>query len=325
MKQKIVLAGATGFIGRWIIEEFQKDYQIIALSRKKVRTNPNKNILWRTVDLYSMSSTEKALEGGDIGIYLVHSMQPSTRLNQGKFEDTDLLLADNFSRAAQKNKLKQIIYLGGILPKDKHQISNHLLSRFEVEKTLGARSTPLTAIRAGIIIGPGGSSFRIITNLVKNLPVMGCPQWTKSENQPIDVFDVLSLLKQCLGNQHAYNKNIEIGGKEVMTYMELLQETSKMMNKKRLIFSMPFFTVGLSKWWVSIFADADINFVSPLVESLKHRIIPSDQYSNLYRIDFTPIKTSIKRALGKTSCPSFFSSSQFRKKYRKKCSENLQS
>ena len=307
MKQKIVLAGATGFIGRWIIEEFQKDYQIIALSRKKVRTNPNKNILWRTVDLYSMSSTEKALEGADIGIYLVHSMQPSTRLNQGKFEDTDLLLADNFSRAAQKNKLKQIIYLGGILPKDKHQISNHLLSRFEVEKTLGARSTPLTAIRAGIIIGPGGSSFKIITNLVKNLPVMGCPQWTKSENQPIDVFDVLSLLKQCLGNQNTYNKNIEIGGKEVMTYMELLQETSKMMNKKRLIFSMPFFTVGLSKWWVSIFADADINFVSPLVESLKHRIIPSDQYSSLYRIDFTPIKSSIKRALEEKppALPSF--------------------
>ena len=139
MKQTIVLAGATGFIGRWIIEEFQDDYQIIALSRKKVKTNPNENIIWRIVDMYSMSSTEKALKGADIAIYLVHSMQPSTRLNQGKFEDTDLLLADNFSRAAQKNKLKQIIYLGGILPKDKHQISNHLLSRFEVEKTLGSR------------------------------------------------------------------------------------------------------------------------------------------------------------------------------------------
>ena len=127
MKQKIVLAGATGFIGRWIIKEFQDDYHIIALSRKKVVTNPNNKILWRTVDLYSMSSTEKALEGADIAIYLVHSMQPSTRLNQGKFEDTDLLLADNFSRAAQKNKLKQVIYLGGILPKDKYRISNHLL------------------------------------------------------------------------------------------------------------------------------------------------------------------------------------------------------
>ena len=297
MKKKIVLAGATGFIGRWIIEEFQNDYLIIALSRKKVKTNPNDKIIWRTVDLYSMSSTDKALEDADIAFYLVHSMQPSTRLNQGKFEDTDLLLADNFSRAAQKNKLKQIIYLGGILPKDKHEISNHLLSRFEVEKTLGSRETPLTAIRAGIIIGPGGSSFKIVANLVKNLPVMGCPKWTKSENQPIDVFDILSLLKQCIGNPKFYDKNIEIGGTEVMTYMELLKKTSKIIQKKRLIFSMPLFTVGLSKWWVSIFGNSDINFVSPLVESLKHKMIPNDQHSDLYKINFTAIDTSIKRAL----------------------------
>jgi uncharacterized protein YbjT (DUF2867 family) len=307
MKQTIVLAGATGFIGRWIIKEFQDDYHIVALSRKKVQTNPNKKITWKTVDLYSMSSTEKVLEDADIAIYLVHSMQPSTRLNQGKFEDTDLLLADNFSRAALKNDLKQIIYLGGILPKDKHQISNHLLSRYEVEKTLGARATPLTAIRAGIIIGPGGSSFRIVSSLVKNLPVMGCPKWTKSENQPIDVFDILFLIKQCVGNPKTYDKNIEIGGKEVMTYMELLEKTSKIMHKKRLIFSMPFFTVGLSKWWVSIFGNSDINFVSPLVESLKHRMIPSDEYADLYNIDFTPIDKSINRALTQKSpaLPSF--------------------
>ena len=120
-------------------------------------------------------------------------MQPSSRLNQSKFEDTDLLLADNFSRAAEKNKLKQIIYVGGILPKDKIKISKHLLSRYEVEKTLSSRSTPLTSIGAGIIIGPGGSSFKIITNLVKNLPVMMCPLWTKSINQPLDVFDLLDL------------------------------------------------------------------------------------------------------------------------------------
>ena len=307
MKPKVVLAGATGFIGRWIIEAFQNDFQIIALSRKKVKNNPNQNIVWKEVDLYSMSSTERALEGADIAIYLVHSMQPSTRLNQGKFEDTDLLLADNFSRAAQKNKLKQIIYIGGILPKDKHEISNHLLSRYEVEKTLGARVTPLTSIRAGIIIGPGGSSFRIVTNLVKNLPVMACPQWTKSKNQPIDVFDVLSLLKQCIGNPKTYNKNIEIGGNEIMTYMDLLRMTSKQMNKNRLIFSIPFFTVGLSKWWVSIFTGSNIDFVSPLVESLKHEMTPNSDCDDLYQINFTPIEKSIQRALSEKppTLPSF--------------------
>ena len=299
MKKKVVIAGATGFIGRWIIETFQEKYEIIALSRKKVKVNPNDKVIWRSVDLYSMSSTEEALRGANVAIYLVHSMQPSTRLNQGNFEDTDLLLADNFSRAAQKNKLQQIIYLGGILPKDQHQISNHLLSRYEVEKTLGARETPLTAIRAGIIVGPGGSSFKIIRNLVKNLPVMGCPKWTKSQNQPIDVSDILALIHQCLGNPKAYNTNIEIGGKEVMTYMELLRKTAQQMGKNRLIFSLPFFTVGLSKWWVSVFADSNINFVSPLVESLKHEMIPNSEHADLFTIDFTSMDTSIHNALHK--------------------------
>ena len=167
-------------------------------------------------DLFYSSSLsgENALKGADIGIYLVHSMQPSTRLSQGKFEDTDLLLADNFSLAAQKNNLKQIIYLGGILPKDKNEISKHLSSRYEVEKTLGSRNIPLTAIRAGIIIGPGGSSFKIITSLIKNLPIMACPKWTKSKNQPIDVFDVLNIIKKSIGNKLTFNKKIEIGGPE---------------------------------------------------------------------------------------------------------------
>ena len=47
MKKKIVIAGATGFIGRWIIKEFEKDFKIIALSRKKILHQQNKNVEWR--------------------------------------------------------------------------------------------------------------------------------------------------------------------------------------------------------------------------------------------------------------------------------------
>ena len=137
-------------------------------------------------------------------------MMPSTRLNQGDFEDTDILLADNFSRAAQDCKLKQIIYVGGILPKDDQSISKHLKSRYEVEKILGSRNTPLTSIRAGIIIGPSGSSFRIVQQLVKNLPLMACPEWTKSLNQPIDILNALEIIRWCIDNKSTFNKPLEI-------------------------------------------------------------------------------------------------------------------
>ena len=47
MKKRIVIAGATGFIGRWIIKNFKNEYDIIALSRKEVSNNQDKNIIWK--------------------------------------------------------------------------------------------------------------------------------------------------------------------------------------------------------------------------------------------------------------------------------------
>ena len=142
-KKKLAIAGASGFVGRWFIETYKDQYDIVALSRKNINSS-SVGIEWRMVDLFSISSSKKALEGVDYALYLVHSMQPSTRLNQSNFEDTDLLLADNFSRAAQDCGLEHIVYLGGILPKDNHNISKHLRSRFEVEQVLGSRKTPST-------------------------------------------------------------------------------------------------------------------------------------------------------------------------------------
>ena len=113
-KPTIVIAGATGFIGRWFIERFHREYRIIALSRGEMQpTSDYYKAEWRQVDLYSISRTEAALAGADFAIYLVHSMVPTTRLHQGGCEATDLLLADNFARAAKANGLKQILFMGG--------------------------------------------------------------------------------------------------------------------------------------------------------------------------------------------------------------------
>jgi len=300
MKKIIAVAGATGFIGKWFIKNYKSRFKIIGLSRNKIENPETSEIEWRQVDLYSISSTTNALKNVDVGIYLVHSMQPSTRMNQGTFEDTDILLADNFSRAANECQLKQIIYVGGILPKDSFKISKHLKSRYEVEKTLGSRSTPLTTIRAGIIIGPDGSSFRIIQKLVENLPIMACPEWTKSLNQPLDIRDALKVIDWCVLNEESYNKPIEIGGNEVISYMDLLKITAKKMNKKRLIFSFSLITIGLSKLWLSLITGTSKNLTSPLVESLKHTMTLNNEKEFHLNKNFIGLEKSIEYALKPT-------------------------
>ena len=106
-----------------------------------------------------MRQTEAALDGADLAIYLVHSMMPSARLVQGHFEDLDLLCADNFARAAALHGVKQIVYLGGLLP-ESTQLSAHLRSRAEVEDALGSTGVPVTCLRAGLIVGASGSLFK---------------------------------------------------------------------------------------------------------------------------------------------------------------------
>ena len=293
----IVIAGATGFIGRWFIERYHKTHKIIALSRSDVQSEAYPEVEWRKANLYSLSSTTDALKGADYALYLVHSMQPSTRLNQGDFEDTDLLLADNFARAAAACKLKQIVFIGGILPKDSDDFSTHLRSRFETEQTLGSRSIPVTVLRAGIIIGPGGSSFQIVQKLVNRLPIMACPQWCKSPSQPIDVEDMLNVIDESFGNQQVYGKSIELGGKETITYMELLKLPAKAMGKQRTSFSIPFFTLGFSKLWVALFSDSSRTFVSPLIESLRHDMQVKENQEYTFQNIRVGIDESIQKAM----------------------------
>lgn len=304
-KLTVAIAGASGYIGRWFIYHFKEKYNIIALSRKEVKVNPYPEVTWRQVELYSISSTVEALKGVDVAIYLVHSMNASTRLNQGSFEDTDLLLADNFSRAASLNHLKQIIYLGGLIPEDKDEtLSRHLKSRLEVENTLGARKAKLTALRASIIVGPGGSSFDMIKNLVKNLPVLMCPKWTESMTQPISLKNTLEIMDTCVANEDVYGKAIEIGSPEVMSYRSMLERTAKVTGLNRFVFSVPVFSLGLSKFWVGLFGESPPQLVYPLVESLKHTLTVSEELSfKEKKLDYLSFEESVKIALESKEVP----------------------
>lgn len=299
MKKPVVaIAGASGFVGRWFMAHYHHKFNFIALSRKKVISHsPPNNTDWRQADLFSLTQTTNALKGADYALYLVHSMQPSTRLSQGTFDNTDILLADNFARAASLNNLQHIIFLGGILPDQDNNYSRHLRSRFEVEQTLSSSTTPVTSLRAGIIVGPGGSSFSIMEKLVQKLPVMICPSWTRSKSQPIALHDVLTMIDTCLGQSQYYNRVFDIGGPDKYSYVELMKIVANLMGLKRWIRTIPFFSPHLSKWWVAKFGHSSTTLVSPLIESLKHDLLVSDNELMQQFPSLIPFREAARKAM----------------------------
>ena len=71
---------------------------------------------------------------------------------------------------------------------------------------------PVTALRAGIIVGAGGISWELTRQLVKNLPAMVVPRWVSTPTQPIAVDDVIRYLVGVTGASEARGRVFEIGG-----------------------------------------------------------------------------------------------------------------
>ena len=271
---KILLTGASGYIGGNLLQSLKEDYEIVAISRNTKNKEDEENVTWKEADLYSQIDIENVMEDIDIAIYLVHSMQPSSKLSQAKFKDMDAILADNFAWAAKQKGVKRIIYLSGIIPDD-DKLSEHLNSRLECEKILGAYGIPVSTLRAGLIVGPKGSSFPILYNLVKRLPALVLPAWAYNRTHPVALKDVITGLTKVVKRRPKENESIDIGGPEEKTYKELFEETAEVVGKKLPMMDLPIIPIFLSKLWVRLIAQKPKEMVYPLLESLTHNMVMS--------------------------------------------------
>ena len=294
-KEVVVVAGASGFVGRVLIPLLLKRYKVIALGRNIPEKSDHPDLEWRSCNLFSLLQAEEAIQNAKYAFYLVHSMAPS-ELTQAGFRDIDWILADNFARACDLAGVEQIIYLGGLIPSGQ-KLSEHLTSRYEVAQVLGARKPAVTVLQAGLIIGEGGSSFRIMYRLVQRLPVMLCPKWTSSQTQPIAVEDVVALLAGCVGKPEFYGQWYDIGGPDRMSYIEMMQTTAGVMGLKRRIGSVPVFSLWLSLHWIQLITGASKQLVEPLIESLRHdMVVQENRLQKRLGIAGIPFVESLKRA-----------------------------
>jgi uncharacterized protein YbjT (DUF2867 family) len=126
------------------------------------------------------------------------------------------------ARAAAEAGVSRLIYLGG-LGEENPALSRHLRSRAEVARILSAGKTPVTVLRAAMILGAGSASFEILRYLVDRLPVMITPKWVRTECQPIGIRNVLDYLAGCLETPATAGATFDIGGPEVVTYRELMR------------------------------------------------------------------------------------------------------
>jgi uncharacterized protein YbjT (DUF2867 family) len=244
----------------------------------------------RECDVLDKSQAALALEGCDVAYYLVHSMGSTAN-----FADADRTAAANFAAAATEHNLRRIVYLGGMGSGD--QLSSHLASRQEVGTTLAAGSTPVTELRAAVVIGSGSVSFEMLRYLTEVLPMMVTPRWVETKCQPIAIRDVLSYLVAALDDgpgNHVY----DIGGPDVVTYREMMLEYAEVAGlRRRLILPVPVLSPRLSSLWIGLVTPLPVGVARPLVDSLRNEVTVQNLPSSDFHIEPIPLRSAIELAL----------------------------
>lgn len=270
--KKILLTGATGYIGKRMISVItEQGYKVICCSRDVSRFSKPSGIKDEMIEVIEVDFLkEETLKNipDDISgaYYLMHSMSTSA-----DYEEAERICAENFVSAMERSDCEHIIYLSGLV--NQKELSKHLNSRFQVEKILQKCSVPTTVLRAGIIIGSGSASFEIIRDLVEKLPIMITPRWLDTKCQPIGIANVLDFLNFTLFKKEAYNKNFDIGCDDVLTYKEILLGFAKVRGLKRTIITLPIMTPKLSSYWLYFITSTTYSLASSLVGSMKIEVV----------------------------------------------------
>lgn len=295
---RVAVTGATGYIGgRLVPQLLEAGHEVVCLARTpgKLDDRPWRDqVEVRRADVLDVEETRGALAGCEAAYFLIHS------LGEGEdFAETERTGAANFATASGDAGLQRIVYLGGLGPQE--GLSPHLASRHEVGKVLAAGPTPVTELRAAVVIGSGSMSFEMLRYLTEVLPIMTTPRWVETRCQPIAIRDVLTYLVTVLDDEPG-NHTYEIGGPDVLSYRDLMQLYARVSGlPRRLVISVPVLTPRLSSLWVGLVTPLPVSVARPLVDSLINEVTVEDDRARRFGVETMPVQEAIEEALARDS------------------------
>lgn len=270
LRRRVVLVGASGFIGQALAQALGDEFHVVALTRSPALAAAaplGDKVQWQHCDLYDLEALTQALRGFDTAVYLVHSLRPSSRLTQAEPRDMDLVLADNFARAAKASGLGQIVYLSSLMPRS-FRISSLLWSHREVELALQSQGTPLTVLRAGLVVGPGGTATRLMVELVRRLGYLYLPPSARSVTYPIALRDLIRALRVVLQTPQHWLGSYDLTGPDKLSFEQLLRMTAARLGLKRRFVRVPWLPERFMAWSMRWITGTPIALAGQVIGSL---------------------------------------------------------
>ena len=239
----ITIFGGSGFLGRYVVAAFaKKGHQIKVVSRDPEHAKFLKplgdvgQIRTLSANLNDESAVNDAIVGSDIVINCVGILAEN---GFQKFDKIHHLAVERIARLSKKNGATKLIHVSAIGADDDSQ-SKYAMTKASGESAVIEAFPSATIVRPSLIIGPEDQFFNRFATLARIMPALPLIGGGMTRFQPVYVGDIAQAILKISSQKSSEGKIYELGGPKVYTFKELMAFTLKAINKKRLLFSIPF-------------------------------------------------------------------------------------
>lgn len=237
--KKILITGATGFIGKALTRYFREtDYQIRALihpSQKSPDLPKGVPVEAAVSSLNDPRGIRAALANVDIVYHLASQEALGAR---GNLLETDIQGTKLLVEAAQESGVERFFYLSH-LGADRASAYPIMTAKAIAEDHIQKSSLDYTILRTGIVYGPNDRFTTPLAQLIQAIPlVFPLPDQGDTLLQPLWIEDLANILLWSLDNDKTKRELIEIGGPEQISFRDIVLTIMDVLGIKRQLISL---------------------------------------------------------------------------------------
>jgi len=277
---RIVLLGATGFVGRHLLPVLSAaGHHCTVLNRyrpgcRELALIPRVEL--RQADIHDAAVLGAELKGADAVINLVGILNESGRKGNG-FREVHVELLRKLIDACRSSGVRRLMQVSAL--NAGQGSSYYLLSKGQAEELIHkAGDLDSTIIQPSVIFGDGDAFFNRFAALLKLAPALplACPN---AKLQPVWVGDVAAAMTAALSDPESIGKTLIMVGPDAYSLKELVQLTAGMAGLKRRVIGLPNSLSRLQGW---------------LMDFVPGKPFSSDNYRSL-QIDNVSVENSLWR------------------------------
>ena len=245
----ILVTGATGFIGRHLVERLLADGQRV---RCLVAPDQVERAHWDLMPEIVVGHVldEEALFRAVTGVHAIIHLENAQWWGRPRdLERVELVGTRNLIAAARAARVGRIITLShlGAAPSVAYPL---LRIKGMVEDALRGSGLAYTIVRSGLILGEDDNFINTIAMGLRANPLFYfMPGRGEVVLHPLHIDDLVAVLANCLENVNTVDAVMEIGGPEYITVEDLIRTVMRVSGMYRVIVPIPPYML---RWWTAI-------------------------------------------------------------------------